>query len=1184
MSQPLRYPRPPSLGKLGRGHNVVESSAGTGKTFLLEHLFVDLIVTHGIPVEEILVVTFTEKATAELVIRLRKLVAELAELRPEHPAAVAAASQDERDCWIIDGQAKRLLGQALLAFDRTSIFTIHGFCQRVLREHAFVQRRLFDEELVGAEAVFAEAFHEVLRGEGASNAGLVAILEAWLGSGKSIASLQELLRECDKAGTAEVRPDFDQARLAAAMAAWRPVVAGDPELGKHMKGAGLRQNTIDAAVGRLALVSEILEACAGNAMRLLARLDAEASGALAWVAERLPGKKPEPTVEALASRVRELHESAVPLAAVAARRLLPVVQERAVRRKRMVGRFDFQDMLGLVNQALVDPGAAGAALRASLRGRYQHALIDEFQDTDEIQWSIFRRIFVDAGDHHALTVIGDPKQAIYGFRGANVHTYLDARGALRAAGASSLQLTRNYRSTDPLIAATNLIFEQEQGFFRPGGGILYDHPVTCGRPERALLDASMRPAPPVVVFDLQTAQNSLGADAARAAVASAIVAELRELFDSASPPRRCNGGEQRRFKRGDVFILTFTNSDSRTLGRALGEARIAYAFYKQDKLFQTPEALEILDLLRAICAPEDRGLRARALLTGFFGLDLAEVAARAEIATSAGPGYLLPRFAALAEAGDIPALFAALIDDTGILRREVFADAGERVLTNLTHVLEILLVEWARSHASLPELADLLDAYVRGTDSPPGREGDLQRLETDRDAVQILTVHKAKGLEADVVFVYGGLGQKGNVPVHVLHEGAGRVVHVGPLEGSVKQRFSEERDDERSRLLYVALTRARYRLYLPRYPAALKRLDGPYARMNQRLDQLIDAKPGAGPDLLHVEIVECAGAAPDQSVAAPAVTPGDLQGRPELLMTPTVPADAVTIREKRRGFRVTSYTTVKRARESMAPAEEAVEPPSVGEPDTGHEPAPDRLPGGAQTGIFLHEILAEVSLPELAARPAFADWFASPGVAALLDKLGRRYGRPAEELPLAARLVHAAYTTPVRLGDGAEACVMPGLAAAKEALHELEFLYPIPEHGHPLLSQPAAGGLPRTWKVERGVVKGFVDFLFEHEGRVYVCDWKSDVLPDYQAAALTSHCLEHYDVQARIYTLAVLRLFGITSPADYARRFGGVVFCFLRGREGADERKGIHCLQPTWQAVLSWETDMLGQPFWGLAR
>jgi len=323
--------------------------------------------------------------------------------------------------------------------------------------------------------------------------------------------------------------------------------------------------------------------------------------------------------------------------------------------------------------------------------------------------------------------------------------------------------------------------------------------------------------------------------------------------------------------------------------------------------------------------------------------------------------------------------------------------------------------------------------------------------------------------------------------------------------------------------------------------------------------------------------VDCEAAVPDEGGAAP-VAGGQVKDVSALLAAPAVPAELDEIRQRRQGFLVTSYTAVKRARAGLRPAEEAAERWNPGEPHAVE--AADRLPGGAKTGIFLHDILAWVSLADLAAAPAFPAWFARAEVAALLARLRRRHDRPPGEIEPAARLVHTAYTAPVRLGESA----IPGLASAKSVLREMEFLYPMPERGHPLLSRPSANGLAPTWKIERGAVKGFIDLLFEHEGRVYVCDWKSDVLPSYDAAALAHHCEQHYDVQARLYVIAALRLCGIADPAEYSRRFGAVLFCFLRGRRPGGESEGMHSFTPTWDAILAWETEMLGQPFWGLAR
>ena len=200
---------------------------------------------------------------------------------------------------------------------------------------------------------------------------------------------------------------------------------------------------------------------------------------------------------------------------------MPLVAARLEGNKREAGRFDFQDMLTLVAEGLAGEGPRQRALLTTLRARYRHALIDEFQDTDEVQWGIFRKIFFDSPDGHVLTVIGDPKQAIYAFRGADVFTYLGARRAIEAAGGERVFLTENFRSTVPLIGAYNAILDQTAPFFRPEGGILYDHPVTCGSPALALREASGAAATGLVVLDVQSTREVVADLAGQARLAGA---------------------------------------------------------------------------------------------------------------------------------------------------------------------------------------------------------------------------------------------------------------------------------------------------------------------------------------------------------------------------------------------------------------------------------------------------------------------------------------------------------------------------------------------------------------------------------------------------------------------------------------------------------------------------------------
>jgi exodeoxyribonuclease V beta subunit len=323
----------------------------------------------------------------------------------------------------------------------------------------------------------------------------------------------------------------------------------------------------------------------------------------------------------------------------------------------------------------------------------------------------------------------------------------------------------------------------------------------------------------------------------------------------------------------DIFVLTRTTRESREIGEVLRAAQIPFAFFKQERLFETVEAREVLDLLRAIVDPDDRTARARAFITPFFGLSLTDLAACEDLGAADALLRLLYEWKALAAAGDFEALFARIVDDSGVVCRELCLRQSERALTNHLHILEILQEEAARTRATIRELAQTLGAYIQGTRRPPGDGRDIQRLETDAEAVQIMTIHHAKGLEAPVVFVYGGFWPGPMSTVRVLHDPEGRrLVRVGRQPGEERRRYEAEQQDEERRVLYVALTRAKARLYLPRYPAAFDRqLRGCYRMVNERLHAICGGF--SAPEtraLFHLVPVPCPGEAPPASIPATA--------------------------------------------------------------------------------------------------------------------------------------------------------------------------------------------------------------------------------------------------------------------------------------------------------------------------
>jgi exodeoxyribonuclease V beta subunit len=1113
----LRYPMPPALAAMPQGrHQAIEASAGTGKTFLIEHRIADLIIRGGASLDHILVVTFTEKATAELRARVRALLARVA----------AGQADAEEPCWHLDEAAATRLRHALTSFDRAAIFTIHGFCQRVLLENAFGSRRLFEQVQVPGEAAFAEAFRDALREVLARDAGPRRYLEAWLDRReyKPVEGLEELLHQCAEAlGDAPVstlEPPYDPDALARALGAAAALIDGGPEapwraaLAGAIKHGGSRK----AVVGRLESLAEILARfrADGDELAALCALD-QKDPPYQLLVDRLPPD--HPVLGPIHAAMVALSEAAVPLVAALAAEFLPEILARLHRNKDERGQFDFHDMLRLVWRAL--ESEAGAELAGRLRRRYPHALIDEFQDTDELQWSIFRRLYLE-GAGGTLAVIGDPKQAIYAFRGADVHTYVRARRELLAAGAQPTALLDNHRSTPAMVAAYNEILAGArfpEPFF--AGGITYDPPVRAAAQVEAV-DARGAAVAPVRLLEVDA-----GGEAADELLRAHLTAEIVALLGD--PDRALTvraGGQERRVGAGDIFVLTRKTREAEDVAAALRQAGVPCALYRQEGLFRTDEAAEVRDLFAGIADPRDRSARLAAWQTRFFDVPLAELTAVADLPDSHPLLERLWVWKGLADRLDYERLFTRILSDSGILERQLITSGSTRTITNLEHLFELLEAEVLRSRCELSELVQRLQRWIDETEAPPADDRDVQRLEAHRDSVQIMTVHKAKGLEAAVVFLYGGLGRFSPPgSVRVYHDGDRRRVCIG-RDQAVKQRVDAESEAEDRRLLYVALTRAKARMYLPLVHG---KVAGYHRTLNERLAAIAGAR-AAEPELAARFAIDPVG--PDTGRPRPAFDPAGWRP-PAALLAPAAPAaDYATVTRTRAGFAVTSYTRLKghgRATDDLAADVDAIAARA------------DRLPGGAGTGIFLHDLLETLPLEPLRELPALGAWAALPEVDRQLRAAMLRHDQDPRHLAEVAAMVHGALTTALAAGDAAVGPV----AAADRVLREAEFLYPIPE------------------APERGFVKGYIDVTLEHDGRLYLIDWKSDLLPDYQPATLAAHVADNYERQARLYAIAAARMLGAATADDYRRRFGGMLFCFLRGPGGC----GVHHVLPSFAAL-----------------
>ena len=666
-----RVARPAVLARIPADrHAVIEASAGTGKTFTLEHLVVDLLLGTDVTLDQILVVTFTEKATIELRARVRATLDRLVT-----PPSAAVEPMPGSPAWAIDDAARDKLAAARGAFEAATITTIHAFCQRVLRDNAFFSGRLFEEEQVDGRDAFARAFREALRRDVATHPERTVWLEAALRSGASIDEIEQLLWSC--AGVrGEVRPAFDPAALAAALDAF-PVdearsVARRRRAQKKGGIAGSQQRGPHRAQDQRALagaVERAREACAAcHASSSLRESKLEAPDLEYPEGPRRRAVSSGRTAAAYCAAAVALVEATPTFEAALANAILPAVLARVAstwRKRDSAGEYDFDDMLTRVDEALRGP--SGPALGRAMRRRWRYALIDEFQDTDEVQWRIFHRAFFDPEPPRSVVyLVGDPKQSIYRFRGADVETYLAARQVIVDGSGTRVALDSTFRATPAMAGALNTIFDQEVAEPVFTGAVQYE-PVTCGRTDRALVDGDGNPVNPVHLF--RTEGNPMP-DALGPFIA-------REIAAITAPGRAWRLGDDA-LQHSDIFVLTRNRYDGRYVAEHLRKAGIPFAFFKEDGLFTSDEAKDVAALLRAVEAPRDKGRRFAAWLTPFFGLTLAGLEDARELPATHPYVARLGEWKALGDARDYGRLFESVVRDSGLVRREIFFEDSER--------------------------------------------------------------------------------------------------------------------------------------------------------------------------------------------------------------------------------------------------------------------------------------------------------------------------------------------------------------------------------------------------------------------------------------------------------------------------------------------------------------------------
>jgi len=1167
------------------GRKLIESSAGTGKTYAIASLYVRLLIERQMPVHRILVVTFTEAATAELQNRIRR------KIRTALQAFESGPPEDDDFLKTLvtrtanPAGARIALAEALYSFDRAAIFTIHGFCQKALQENAFESASPFDTELMADQSSLWQQIVE----------------DAWrINFYRTSAALAR------KALVQKLRTElFELVRAAVA----NPLLKIIPE-GLRSGIEGVRD--LEAIVSQAALALAKIWGEDAAQIEAILRTDASlnrssygtksidrwlremdmyfTTGILSakpdWLEKLSPAglkkgtkKGGSPPAHAFFTATGSLAQCLEDLEAAIDRHLLALkadfvgyARHELPRRKQQRNVRSFDDLLLDMRAALAGP--QGRGLAASMRNRFHAALIDEFQDTDPVQYEIFRTIFTDRS---SLFLIGDPKQAIYGFRGADIFAYMKAAEDVQ----DQYTLTRNWRSTHALVAAINTIFQRRsRPFVFPEIRYPEAESALAAGKTGFELDGEDCPAPLKIRFMRREDENATApinkgpaGDAAAGAVAGEIVNLLRAGIDGRA---RVDG---RPVCPRDIAVLVRTNAQARQMQQELSQRMVPSVIYGTGSVFQTDEADEIARLLAALADPGHEGKVKAALATSTLGVNGDELARFAEDA--AAWDVRLRAFAEYREmwaSGGFVTMARTLLIREGVRPRLLaFAD-GERKLTNLLHCIELLQNAAVQQKLGIEGLLKWFAAQQAGATE----DADAQqiRLETDDEALKVITVHKSKGLEFPVVFcpfAWSALGKSSLQATY--HDPEDRTVLIKDLgsEDLANHRSVEMRETlaEQCRLFYVALTRAKYRCYvcwgavrdagltapayLFHYPGS-EGAGGLAESVRQHFENLTDRECQRDlEDLARrshgtIEIADV----PDVSDEAWLQT---------VTQVPSLSAREFSGRISH-GWGMASFSgwTAGGPHAVEIPDHDAAAPAlAMEEPPSSVSPGKSILdfPRGTRAGSCLHAVFEEL------------DFAASGSLDETVRKILDRFGfDPAWQEPV-CRMVRDVLAVPL---EGADGPVTLGRLDGDHRLTEMEFSLPLDRvtppqlqkvfAGHP--AAPVSGGFAqRLGKLGftplRGMMKGFIDLVFEWRGRHYLLDWKSNylgpALDDYRPEALRDPMeSSFYVLQYHLYTVALHRfLQQRLAGYSYERNFGGVFYVFLRGVDPArGSRTGIY--------------------------
>lgn len=1206
LSNPLDFPL--------HGSRLIEASAGTGKTYTIAALFVRLAIGHGsestaykepLQPKNILVMTFTKAATAELADRIRARLSEAAEyFRTEgHTSSDAFLHNLKQDCEAKHTQGNmpslatlaRQLDLAAQSMDEAAVKTIHGWCQKMVTEHAFASGSLFEQTVETDEAdMKLNAAQDYFRRYvyGLDSSAVEPILnvlqdpEALVRKiGRPSDNAQEYRTELPGLVDA-YQQSLEEAgsKLQALKGKYSSIAKALHELGESLPDKG---NS-----GRKRAITALYQWVFGDTFELTI-----ASADKKYIQPPDLNKKFKDEAPDNLDVLEELPDDMAVIQGIikqAEAFLLEHAKEyifaRLAEIKQQAALMGHDDMLLRLRDALRGPN--GKNLAQAIKQQFPVALVDEFQDTDPIQYEIFRRIYDIANNdlHSGIFLIGDPKQAIYSFRNADIFTYLEAK---RATEGRHYSLSTNYRSTEFMVGAVNHLFTSAETHFQ-NGAFLYQKEIPFGKvhahgQKRELrgLEGEVAPALQWHVCD----EHAKNKDDYWLAAAHAYANTIAKLLNS-KKAGFYEGEHRTPITPKDIAVLVGSAQEAKVIRAELSARGIRSVYLSErDSVYAQPVAKDLLAIVRACSQPRDPSKLRSALATSLLNFSMFELVRYQE--DEQAWELAVEKFIdyhQMWEQQGILAVLTRVIHDFEVPKRLLSDEhTGERQLADTLHIAE-LLQEASRKLDGM----DSLEAYFAeqvhefsshgvgfGSSARTNDESMQLRLESDDQLVKVITYHKSKGLQYPLVFMpfasYTAKEPyriKNKLPTVYQDSATGKRNVAWDISSvAVFRQISKEILAEDIRKMYVALTRAQFATFVTLQSVGDPKVNPLFYLLYG--DELAE-QPDKGTEMNGVleRAKECWGSEPHSQVNAL------VQEAIENYQPPVQQAERYEVRTmpEHRGIEhwwVASYSALKYGSDWLAPQT----PEEMNAMDEGIdildrafeeiEPRPDRiheLPKGAGPGTFLHELLED------AADAGFNN--VAQDIELCRHLVEQRGQSPAWQ-PFHDNLVqwlHAYVSThfPCNLSGGsfalsnlttyqAEPEFWFGVANVDTLeIDKLVKQYVLPEQSRPPLEQSKLNGM----------LKGFIDLVFEYEGQYYVADYKSNWLGEsdlnYSFSAMQKKILaSRYDLQYVIYTAALHKLLKtrLGQNYDYERDIGGIVYLFMRGH-GAESRGAFYDKPP----------------------